>query len=279
MACAACFTGGTHDFSEPQGRLETIYGLNTYVTGDNNASSQSVILYLPDIFSLKLVNNKLLADRYAKGTGCKVLFPDIVNNGGAEPAAMPHMENLVSKEVSILNRIWALFHLFPTIYLMIRSDSSKKFPEVLKYARAIKNDLPAGAKLGVAGFCWGGYGSTNLCSEPAIEGGSERLIDAQFCGHPSQLKSPQQVLDAVSKFKVPYSCAVAENDFMFNAEEARKAEAALREKVGPAEENNYEFTVYKGASHGFCVRAKQEQMEDYEKAGNQAVDWFNKYLK
>ena len=69
---------------------------------------------------------------------------------------------------------------------------------------------------------------------------------------------------------------------MFSPGEAQKAEAALREKVGSADENNYEFRIYEDANHGFCVRARpgnSKEMEAYEQAAKQAVDWFNKYLK
>lgn len=79
MSCPACFSGSTHDHAEPKGTIETVHGIRTYVAGGSDTSkSKSAIIYLPDIFSLKLVNNKILADEYATATGCKVYIPDVV---------------------------------------------------------------------------------------------------------------------------------------------------------------------------------------------------------
>lgn len=95
MSCPACFSGAVHDHAETQGHFEDLYGFKTYVTGDKEATSKSAIIYLPDFFGLNLVNNKLLADRYAQGTGCKVLFPDIIPGGGASDSYLPLMVSLL----------------------------------------------------------------------------------------------------------------------------------------------------------------------------------------
>lgn len=281
MVCPQCFSGAVHDHAEPQGRFEDIHGIKTYVTGDKEATSKSAILYLPDFFSLQLVNNKLLADRYAQGTGCKVLFPDIVPGGGPPVSYIPYMESLLDSECSYLYRFWCFLNCLPLLPTIRTAGPEKAFPEVLRYARAMKKDLPEGGKLGVCGFCWGGYGSTNLCAETAVEGGTERLIDAQFTGHPSRLKLPDMIVNAVSKFKVPYSAAIAEHDFQMDEKLALEAEAALTEKVGPAESNDWEIKTYKGAAHGFSVRARPHvklEIDAYHASAKQAIDWFNKYL-
>lgn len=165
--------------------------------------------------------------------------------------------------------------------MVFYAGPEKAFPDILRYARAVKKDLPEGAKLGVCGFCWGGYGSTNLCAEPAVEGGNEPLIGAQFTGHPSRLKVPDMIVNAVSKFRVPYSAAIAQNDFQVDEKLGLEIEAALTEKVGPAGENDWQINIYKGASHGFSVRARPHvelEIEAYHVSAKQAVDWFNKYL-
>lgn len=59
MSCPDCFKGSVHDHAEPTGHFEILYGWKTYITGDANA--KSAILYLPDAFGLRLVNNKILA--------------------------------------------------------------------------------------------------------------------------------------------------------------------------------------------------------------------------
>jgi len=287
MSCPDCFKGAVHDHAEPKGTIETVYGRKTYIAGEpGTTTSKSAILYLPDAFSLKLVNNKLLADRYAAGTGCRVLIPDAVLHGGIDPSALPKMEVLMDPLESwsisaILSKVWAFVSVLPSVVpFMIWGHPRNVYPDLLRYAREMRKDLPPGGKLGIAGFCWGGYGSTTLCTETAVEGGTERLIDAQFNGHPSFLKAPDMVVDAIAKYKVPYSSAVAAADVMFNEKVALETEAAVRAKVGPPEENDYEFRIYKGCKHGFCVRATPDtaNMDGYHAAAKQAVDWFNKYL-
>lgn len=159
--------------------------------------------------------------------------------------------------------------------------SSKPAPAaVLAYARAVKASLSPGVKLGVAGFCVGGMHSTKLSQEPSVEGGNERLVDAQFCAHPAGMKVPDDVITAITKFKVPYSFAIGDQDFM-KIDVVEGLEATLRGQVGLPEENDYEIKVYKGCGHGFAVRASEEKKvedESAEKAAIQAVEWFKKYL-
>lgn len=82
----------------------------------------------------------------------------------------------------ILGQIWRVGAVFGAMYhgvpFMIKSGPVTSKEPCLRYARAIKKDLPPGGKLGVAGFCWGGYGSTYLSAQPVEEGGTEKLIDA-----------------------------------------------------------------------------------------------------
>ena len=203
----------------------------------------------------------------------------------------------------VLSKISTALTLIPSIIpFLLFAHPSKIYPKILSFARAVKADLPPSGKLGVAGFCWGAWPGTKLCVETTSSSSStatatatpdsntstsERLIDAQFNGHPSYMvKTPEMVVDAIRKFKVPYSCAVAENDVQFNKAEAEKVEAKLREVVGTSGGESgcaYEFKIYEGCVHGFCVRApigKYDETNEsgYEGAKRQAVEWFDKYL-
>jgi len=117
-----------------------------------------------------------------------------------------------------------------------------------------------------------------------VEGGRERLIDAQFCAHPSGLKAPGQIVEAITKFKVPYSLAHASLDFSLTNKKVEKAEAILREKVGRGGGENgawYEFKIYEGCHHGFAARAKpgdKVELQGAEDAKEQAIEWFNRWL-
>ncbi|EXJ82341.1 hypothetical protein A1O3_06154 [Capronia epimyces CBS 606.96] len=291
MSCPDCFRGSVHTHSEPTGTIETLHGVRTYVAGSSDSSrSKSAILYLPDAFSLKLVNNKLLADQYASATGCRVLIPDVVQNGGLSPDLMPSMEVVMApleKRTigAVLYKVYTALTLLPYVVpFMLFGKPATVYPQILAYARAVKAELPPGGKLGVAGFCWGAWPGTKLCTETTVEGGSERLIDAQFNGHPSYIiDTPEMVIDAIKTFKVPYASAVAELDIQFNAEAAAQTEAKLKEAIaGPNEDKyKYEFRIYKGCHHGFCVRSMKEDelnAQGGRDAAKQATDWFNKYL-
>ncbi|KIW35855.1 uncharacterized protein PV06_11817 [Exophiala oligosperma] len=197
-----------------------------------------------------------------------------------------------------IQTLHALTLILSIIPLLLFAHPSKVYPKILSYARAVKADLLPGGKVGVAGFCWGAWPATKLCVETSTAtatatpdsnntDASARLIDAQFNDHPSYIvKTPEMVVDAIRKFKVPYSVAVAENDLQFNKAEAEKVEAKLREAVGISGSESgctYEFRLYDGCVHGFCVRApigKYDETNEsgYEGAKRQAVEWFDKYL-
>ncbi|KAF1978117.1 alpha/beta-hydrolase [Bimuria novae-zelandiae CBS 107.79] len=235
MACPDCFRGGKA-VGEPKGTMENLHGLPTYVaTPQGGSASTSTILYLTDAMGLDLVNNKVLADAYASATGLRVLVPDIIP-GGPMPASVLDTMDTIMKPV-------ALFDIYDQ-------------------------------KLGLAGFCWGGYFSVNLCAHAVVEGGDERLIDAAFAAHPSLLNAPADVVNAVVSWKTSLSLAHAGEDFMLTMAKVEAAEAELREKVGRGEGENgcwYEVKTFKGWRHGFAARAADE-------AKAQAVEWFKRWL-
>jgi dienelactone hydrolase len=252
MSCPDCFKGGVHhEHGTATGKEETLYGKNCYIaSAPASSTSKSAILFLTDAFGLDLINNKLLADKYAAQTGFKVVVPDIIPGGPAPIYLMNTMYEVTAPVAWLdiwgqLRRISAIFVAITTMVPFIyRAAPAGAYPHVLTFARAMRADLPAGAKMGVAGFCWGGFGSTKLCTETAVEGGSEKLIDAQYCGHPSGLTVPDMILDAVSKLKVPYSMAIGGEDFALGKAQVLQTEAALKQKVGEPEENNYEIRSY-----------------------------------
>ena len=288
MSCPDCFRGAVHTHAEPTGKIETLHGITTYIAGGSDPSrSKSTIIYLPDAFSLKLVNNKLLADKFASTTGCRVLFPDVVLNGGMPAHVLESVEYIMGSPLSIWNaapKAWTIVTVLPhAVPFIIWGHPKGMYDKILKYARAVRSELPAGGKLGVCGFCWGAWPSTKLCGEASTEGGSKGLIDAQFNGHPSYIvKELDTVVNSIKAFKTPYASAVAEKDFQFTPEEAAKTEAQLRESVGSKGDGEngyvYEFRVYKGATHGFCVKAREEDMQNYHDAAKHATEWWNKYL-
>ena len=293
MSCPDCFRGGKAT-GEPKGEFKTLYGLQTYVAGGATIEniSGSTIIYYPDAFGVDFINNKVLADAYAAGTGCRVLVPDIIPGGSMSSNVLPLMDQIMAP-VSLFN-IWGhIKRVFSTLRAMSYAVPFmyRAWPgyEVcnkacLEYARKVKADMPPSAKLGVCGFCWGGNQSLRVSAQPTFEGGSERLIDAQFCAHPSAIKAPNDIVNAVTKFKTAVAIAHASEDFGLPMQKIEESEAALRQAAGDGRgENgfNYEVKIYQGIGHGFAVRAvpgnKQEAVAADE-AKEQAIAWFNKFL-
>jgi len=266
--------------------MEMLYGYSSYVaTPPATSTSKSAILFITDAFGLNLLNNKLLADRYAAETGCKVVVPDIIPGGGAPVNSINFMDTALAPVaytdiLGQLYRIWAVWRAaLVFIPFLMRAGLEKAYPAELNFARDMKKNLPPGGKLGVAGFCWGGYGSTKLCAETAEEGGSTPLIDAQYNAHPSKVTTDMIIAAVVNK--VPYSMAIGDKDMALALKDVLAIEAALKEKFGEPEENNYEVKVYKGCKHGFAIRAQPNnkvESEAAEDAAKQAIDWYNKYL-
>lgn len=208
------------------------------------------------------------------------------------PDVMPVMDKVMDK-VSLFNvygQVLRVYHFFRVVSyfapFMWRAfpGSNASFQPCLEFARKVKSELPAGAKLGVAGFCWGGFQSINLAAQPAVEGGAERLVDASFSAHPSGLKAPANIIDAVKTYKTPISIAQAQNDIALPTKKVEEAEAALREMIGRGDGEggyNYQIKYYDNCAHGFAVRAKpgvKEESEGADAAKVQAVEWFKKFL-
>lgn len=292
MSCPDCFKGTAKD-GTPSGTMSTLHGVTVYVAAPSPSTSiksNSKIIYFPDAFGHTFVNNRLLADTYAARTGMQVLLPDVIPGGSLSPAVLPLMDvamepvawwdvfGQIKRVVSFVRIMWI------GLPWMIKAKPKNAMPTIIDFARAVRRKLPSDAKLGVCGFCWGGYPSTALCAEPLEVGSTERLVDAQFCAHPSYLETPASIVEAVQKFKVPYALAAAEKDVRMKAKDVDETEAALRQKVGKGNGDNgyhYEIVRYANCNHGFAVRAKPDDRVEMEAAGRaceQAIEWFKRWL-
>ncbi|RFU77497.1 alpha beta-hydrolase [Trichoderma arundinaceum] len=284
MSCPDCFRGAIHE-GTPKGKEETIHDVLTYVaTPETGTTSNSKIIFITDVFGFNLVNNKLLADKYATSTGCIVLMPSIIPGGGAPLSAIELFDSL-STPVGLLDltgqakRAGAAFRA-ATIFAPFAARTRHAFPKLLKFSRDVKSSLPADGKLGVAGFCWGGMHSTKLTMEPAEEKGSISLFDAHFVAHPAGLKVPDDFSAAASKFKVPISFAVGDLDMLLSKDKVDSVEYSLKEAFG-GELSCFEVKTYSGCKHGFAVRADPKRTVEDEaatQAAVQAINWFMKYL-
>ncbi|EHK20865.1 uncharacterized protein TRIVIDRAFT_50504 [Trichoderma virens Gv29-8] len=284
MSCPDCFKGTIHE-GTPKGKEETIHHVLTYVaTPEKGIASSSKIIFITDVFGFNLVNNKLLADKYAADTGCLVLMPSVIPGGGAPLSAIELFDSL-STPVGLLDltgqtkRAGAAFRA-AAIFAPFAVRTRNAFPKLLRFSRDVKASLPTDAKLGIAGFCWGGMHSTKLTAEPAEEGGNVPLFDAHFVAHPAGLKAPEDFSAAANKFRVPISFAVGDLDMVLSKDKIESIESSLKEVYG-RNSDDFEVKTYNGCKHGFAVRADPKRtIEDGAAmhAAAQAINWFGKYL-
>jgi dienelactone hydrolase len=252
---------------------------------DGTPAPSAVIIFITDIFGMKLVNNKLLADKYAADTGCRVLMPDVVPNGGATLNLIDYMDtmntpipwyNPLSQARRALAGLQATSVMLP---MLVRTWNMP--PQLLAYTRAVKGELPEGGRIGVAGFCWGGYQSIELSKKAAVEGGDTPIVDAHFVAHPSGVDVPGALVASSAKFRVPTSVAIGDRDLMVPKTAIPSLEKSLADVFGN-DKTLYEVVLYEGCTHGFAVRADPKQeVEDKGaiEAAAQAQRWFRKHLK
>lgn len=310
MSCPDCFKGSQHTHGTPTGSWSTIHNVRTYVTPAPSSSATSstpphTILFICDAFGPALVNNPLLADQYASRTGHRVLVPDFLGSAWAPVSVMAAMETLTTPGTApwlslatasnLAQKFGGLLtvirHFVP--FLLIHHPK-KEYEPVLKYARAVKAEIgPKGGKLGVAGFCWGGWGSTNLCTEAAVANtdaadnkNEEPLISASFTAHPSALSPPDKmIVDAVTSRNVPYCLAIGDTDMVLSKTKVEEAEAKLRQAAGSGDGQTgpkWQVKIFEGGvKHGFAVRAAEDDavgMAASKQAEDMAVDWFKRFL-
>jgi dienelactone hydrolase len=79
MSCPDCFRGGVWT-DEPAGVETTLHGLPTYVASPGEGvTPKGIVVYVPDAFGWKFVNNRILADRYAQKAKLLVYIPEIMD--------------------------------------------------------------------------------------------------------------------------------------------------------------------------------------------------------
>lgn len=275
MSCSDCFRGGAAT-GTPSGTFQTLHGIKTYIASPKaadeatrSANPSSIIVLYTDAFGHHLENNFLLADALSSNTGLTVLVPDIIPGGGMSPSILPLMDTFASSSASALSKTWAIVramvHVIP-FFMRASPQSENCTGPCAAYARAVRGGLPAGAKLGLAGYCWGGYQALHVakCGE---------LVDAVFIAHPARFEAAQ-IEEAMEK-GVNVSFAHAGDDMslpMAKVEETKKV-------VGDSKA--FEMRVYDGCIHGFAVRAtpgKEKEEKAADEALKQAAKWFEKWL-
>ncbi|KAL1644536.1 hypothetical protein SLS61_008804 [Didymella pomorum] len=274
MSCPDCFRGGAAT-GTPSGTYSTLHGHKTYIATPKDTSSTStsngnstIILYT-DAFGHLLPNNLLLSDALSQATGFRVLCPDIIPGGGMSPAVLPLLDTFSSPSASYLSKgiaiARAMVYVIP-FFARAGPDKPASTGRTVEYAKAVKKEVGEG-KVGVVGYCWGGYQSLNVASL------DEKIVEAIFIAHPAKFEATQVVKTVEKGVKVSFAHAGEDMSLPM-----AKVDETKRVMEGKEE---FEVKVYEGCVHGFAVRAtpgKEKEANAADEALQQAVEWFKKWL-
>ncbi|TBU22617.1 alpha/beta-hydrolase [Dichomitus squalens] len=247
--CADCFKGVRHE-GTPEGTTQTIGGIESYVAiPEGDYPKDKVVLYLADAFGLKLENNLLLIDDFARN-GYKVVAPDVFDG---EPAPVNAFEPGVTFDFGA----WISRHPPSRANTIVRSViDALKAEGVTKFA--------------ATGYCYGG----RLAFDLAFTGD----VQVVAVSHPSILKTPDDLQKYFEVAKAPLLINSCEVDQQFPIESQKVADEILGDgKFAPG----YQRTYWPGCVHGFAVRgdlSKPEVKAGKEGAFKATVEWFQKYL-
>ncbi|KAH9893539.1 alpha/beta-hydrolase [Cubamyces lactineus] len=219
--CTHCVAGVRHE-GTPEGQFTKIGGVESYVaTPSGDYPKDKVVLFLSDVFGIKLQNNLLLADDYARN-GFKVVLPDLF-----EGDALP--EDALNTGTFDLPS-WLGKHGAERVAGIVRTvQDALKAEGVTKFA--------------AVGFCFG--------ARPAFDLAFTNEVAVVAVAHPSLLQIPADLEKYASQSKAPLLINSCETDSQFPPEAQAKADEILGGgKFAPG----YTRTYWDGCTHGFAVR-------------------------
>lgn len=184
---ACCITSNFHE-GQPSGQHETVFGLDTYVTGKSNSRT---IVILTDIYGHKYNNVLLIADQLAKLGKYRVLVPDILE---ADPVPATHGDL----------GPWLEKH---------TAEFTRKYVD--PFLKSVREEVGQNGFIGVVGYC---FGAKYAIQQIASDG----FADAAAVAHPSFV-----AIEEVEAIKKPLLISAAETDSIFPPELRHKTEATL----------------------------------------------------
>ncbi|KAI0832002.1 alpha/beta-hydrolase [Trametes gibbosa] len=235
--CAHCISGVRHE-GTPEGEIVQFGGVETYIaTPTVDYPKDKVVLFLTDVFGLKLENARLLADDYARN-GFKVVMPDLF-------AGDPIPADALSPGGSFDFPTWLGRHGAEGVVGIIRGVLA-----------ALKAD--GVAKVGAIGFCFG--------ARPAFNLAFENELDVVAVSHPSLLQIPADLEKYAAQSRAPLLINSCEVDPQFPKDAQAKADEILGGgKFAPG----YVRTYWDGCTHGFAVRG--DMSDPKVKAGREGA--------
>ena len=145
-----------------------------------------------------------------------------------------------------------------------RNSKLTREPEITCCTRELRSRYK---KLGVIGFCFGGWGVFRL----GAKSHSPPLVDCISTAHPSFLEKVE-----IQNVGVPVQILSPENDIVFTPELKGFANGVIPTLGVP-----YDYQHFPGVTHGFATRGNlddEKELKAMVRAKNSAVNWFQQWL-
>ncbi|KAF2438487.1 alpha/beta-hydrolase [Karstenula rhodostoma CBS 690.94] len=281
-ACVECISGTIHA-GLPQGSIEPLHGLDTYIIG-NRTNPRAIIVIYSDVFSHNLPNNKLIADSYAKSGEYLVYMPDFFEG---DPLGLSLADVLIPADAakqSVLSKYGGLLAGMPGYLMWLsRHGKDKSHKACVEWLQKLRrSDEVKGKKIGMVGMCWGGRFVLRASrSSESIQGADDKpvpLIDAGVALHPSNVVLPEDV----EGLAVPVSIGWGEVDEVTPFKQKGQIEEIMKKRTeAGASPPEMENKVYTPGRHGFSVRGNPEDPAErkcLEDSVTQVLNWFEKQL-
>ncbi|KAJ6584935.1 dienelactone hydrolase endo-1-3,1,4-beta-D-glucanase [Mycena capillaripes] len=274
MSCPDCFKGSVLE-GEPTGVISEIDGAYFASAGTSSEPSKRAIILLTDVFGLPLKNSKILADNFALHLGCDVWVPDVF--AGRPPVTVQQLSMLPDRagvKLGFFDILKFIRNVLPSAFsLFVTNRASVVDGRTISFVKKLQEKKKY-EKLGTIGYCFGGGIATRV-------GASTDLFNSIILVHPSPPKNEQLLA-----IKAPTAWSMPEDDMGIKQARLDEIEALYAGRKGKDTFVDYEIKVYKGLitllpAHGFGARpnfAYPDVKEGFEKAFQQAVDWFNKTI-
>ncbi|KAJ3535623.1 hypothetical protein NM208_g7058 [Fusarium decemcellulare] len=221
---------------EPVGTEKVHDGVTMYITPASQAKDPKMaVLYLTDAFGLPLLENRLLADSFARA-GFTTVMPDIFRGDPAPHDITFDADEFLAKHTTNVTD--------PVIETTIR------------YMR----DTLCFDRIAVTGYCFGGRYAFRFLREG-------RGADIGFAAHPSFLQD-----DEVLDISGPASIAAAEIDTLFEPARRFEVEGMLNQTAQPYQIALYSGTFHGFGTRANISNPEQKFAK--EEAFFQAVRWF-----
>jgi len=244
---ACCLKGTIHE-GEPRGRMDTIAGIETYISSPpQEIVNGHILLYFPDVWGL-FNNGLLIMDGFANA-GYLVLGLDYFRG---DPVWKHRKDRHDNSNPNFDYEAWKMKH------IAFADENVPKWVEQVKQQFGQPN-----TKYACVGYC---FGAPYVCDE--LAGGT---VTAGAFGHPAFLKEHH-----FKNCKKPLFLSCSNVDHTFDTDSRRRALDLLQSGRTP-----HQLQLFYGVEHGFALRGNMKNSyERYvkEQSLKSIIEWFDFWL-